>query len=133
MTATAGQEITITGTTNAWYGTIEVTVTTPSGTEVVTGRNRNLIKVAAMTAGSNPPADTELVRFYDSDGVILGSATWGEIKAGNLVVKYAGLTDWNTQVGMFAYTIDGVTYKTDSLSATQLQSSNTLNFQIVSE
>lgn len=133
VTATAGQEITITGTTNAWYGTIEVTVTTPSGTEVVTGRNRNLIKVAAMTAGSNPPADTELVRFYDSDGVILGSATWGEIKAGNLVVKYAGLTDWNTQVGMFAYTIDGVTYKTDSLSATQLQSSNTLNFQIVSE
>ena len=41
---------------------------------------------------------------------------------------------WNINTGVeVRYVIDGVTYKTDSLSATQLQSSNTLNFQIVSE
>lgn len=135
VTATEGQEITITGTTKAWYGTIEVTVTTPSGTEVVTGRNRNILKVGAMTAAeSNAPADTELVRLYDKSGVIHGSALWSEIKAGEMEIKYAGLTDMNTTIGMFAYTTsESVTYKTDVLTATQLQSTTTLNFSKVTE
>lgn len=135
VTATEGQEITITGTTTAWYGTIEVTVTTPSGTEVVTGRNRNILKVGAMMAAeSNAPADTELVRLYDKSGVIHGSALWSEIKAGEMEIKYAGLTDMNTTIGMFAYTTsESVTYKTDVLTATQLQSTTTLNFSKVTE
>lgn len=131
VTATAGQEIMITGTTTAWYGTIEVTVTTPSGTEVVTGRNRNIIKVGAMSAGANAPADTELVRVYDADGIILGSALWSEYKAGTVEIKLSGLTDQNTQVGQFAYTIDGETWASDSQSATQIISGTTINFNKV--
>lgn len=129
VNASEGEQVVITGTTTEWSGLIEVTVTSGNNKEILTGRNRSVLKVGKKTA--NPaPDDNQLVRLYSPEGVILGSALWSDVKEGRMEASIPGLSDWNTQIGMLAYTVTdtGVTHYTTTFTATQLQADDVINF-----
>ena len=102
------------------------------GTETITGLNRNVMKLGAMTAGTDAPAATELVRVYATDGTILGSGLWSEYLAGTMTIKRDNLTDPDVIIGRIAYTIAGVTRASQQMTPATLMNGATLNFTVMS-
>ena len=93
-----------------------------------------------MSGGSKAPTnDTTLITIYSANGnSVLGSTTWGELKAGTTKIAVVKNTydttvnqnNQNNSLCYFAYEgSNGQVYKTDPLNVNQAKSSTQLNFK----
>lgn len=127
----------VTYKTQSWSGNVSAVITSSDGGSVtVTGDERNVLKVGAMTAGGNTPDTNTTITFHDASGNTLGTTTWTALSAGTYEVQtdsLKGLTDpLNSHVGYFSYSARSgrqpYTYKSDTLNASQITGGTTLNF-----
>ena len=102
--------------------------------------NLFLFTFGKMSGGSNAPTiDTTLITIYSANGnSVLGSTTWGELKAGTTKIAvdkntYDTTVDQNNQNNSLCYFAyegsNGQVYKTDPLNVNQAKSRTQLNFK----
>lgn len=89
--------------------------------------NAHWYTIPAITVGTGlPTTDKTAVTIYYSDGKVMGTFTWGELKSENAKVLTKVETDTTTNTfGYFEYSENGTTYKTAVLTVAELSGSIT--------
>lgn len=133
---------TFTCTTTTWSDVASVTITKPndntssSNSVTTTGVERSWLKIQVKAGSNAPSSGTTTVSLYDTNDTRLYRGNWNTITGGTAEIEIKNLTDWNTTVGYFQYSVTSGSwfnqtttyYKTEDLSAVQLTSDTPVNF-----
>lgn len=142
FTVNAAGTYKFTCTTDTWSDVASVTITKPndntssSNSVTATGEERSILKIQVQASSDNAPSSNRTVSLYNSSGTRLYSGNWSTITGGTAEIEIKNLTNRNATIGYFQYSETSGSgwwqtttyYKTDMLSAVDLTSGTTVNF-----